>query len=129
MGPGWVVSDKTSGNYGARTHDTLTDDEKFFVENSDRAATLAESSDPHADYSFDDYALAELDGTFYVFNTVGCSCPSPCEVWDLDKKGTREEIVEWLQPAGEAFNEFIREVAKVWPEVTAPEPRTNRWDY
>lgn len=40
--------------------------------------------DADASYSYDDYALCELDGKFYLFSTSGCSCPSPSETWQVD---------------------------------------------
>jgi hypothetical protein len=40
--------------------------------------------DEDADYSFDDWALVELDGEFYLVNAAGCSCPSHEETWGVD---------------------------------------------
>jgi hypothetical protein len=40
--------------------------------------------DKDASYSYDDFALCELDGQFYLLETSGCSCPSPSETWGID---------------------------------------------
>lgn len=34
-------------------------------------------------YSYDDWALVELEGKFFLINTAGCSCPSPTETWHV----------------------------------------------
>lgn len=125
--------------YGARDFGTLTEDEKHFAANAERATTIAEAEDPHADYSYNDWALCELDGLFYVFYTSGCSCPSPSETWELHFKGGRDETLDWLalpesrQEAfsrGEAFAEFLRKIeAAGWTLRTpAPAPR-GRYDW
>jgi hypothetical protein len=131
-GPSWVEYNAGSGGYGARTS-MLTPDELFFCENSARATTIAESQDPHANYDYNDYALAELDGTYYAFNTSGCSCPSPSETWELIFKGERRELLEFLSKGGgsEAWNEFLREIEKGGIELLspAPQPSANRYDW
>lgn len=138
-GPSWV---STRG----RSTDNLTDDERFFCENSDRAVTLAESSDPDADYSYDDYALAELDGVYYIFNTSGCSCPSPDETWELEFKGNRDELLDRLVSGGltqfdtssrrwsrgkESWHEFLRQVEAtgIVLRTPAPAPSRSRYDW
>lgn len=40
--------------------------------------------DKEADYSYDDWALCELDGKYYLLSTSGCSCPSPAETWRVE---------------------------------------------
>lgn len=40
-------------------------------------------NDAEANYSYDDWALVELDGQFYWLHTSGCSCPSPTETWGV----------------------------------------------
>lgn len=35
-------------------------------------------------YEYDEFALVELDGLFYLLQTSGCSCPSPSETWGVD---------------------------------------------
>lgn len=58
---------------------------------------LAEADDPHANYSFDDYALVyckELK-TFYLFNTSGCSCPSQEE--NAAEYATDSNITSWRE--------------------------------
>lgn len=132
-GPSWVkYIPGDARSYGART-DGLTPDELFFCENSDRAKVIAESSDPHSSYYYDDYALAELDGAYYAFNTSGCSCPSPDETWGLIFKGSRDELLAFLDSGGgsEAWNEFLREVEKGGIALLkpAPAPSSKRYDW
>lgn len=132
-GPGWVTSNKEE-QWGARTHGNLSEEETFFVENSDRAETIAESSDPFADYSYDNWALAVLDGKYYVFNTSGCSCPSPSETWSLIFSGDEPALLKYLDQDKpyEAFAEFLREIeqtGKLQLKSPAPEPRQNRYDW
>jgi hypothetical protein len=131
-GPSWVVYNRDAG-YGARTSG-LTADELFFCENSERANTIAESRDPHAFYSYDDYALAELDGAYYAFNTSGCSCPSPDETWGLIFKGSRDELLaflKWSDDSTEAWREFLREIEKGGIALLkpAPVPSSKRYDW
>ena len=110
-GPDWVQHICTGNDNGSRTGE-MSADEKFFVENHARATTLVESTDPESNYSYDDYALAELDGELYVFNTSGCSCPSPSETWDLQIKGGRGDVIAWANSHdsynSSAFHEFKR---------------------
>lgn len=140
LGVGWIRARPSGKNryddgfYGGRGYDELSADEKYFVDNAARAKHIAESDDPASCYSFDDNALYELDGSFYWFNTSGCSCPSPDEVWDLVMKGTREEIAAKLTPdladyPSEAHNAFVRAVkAAGWDELgDAPEGRKTDW--
>ena len=133
-GPSWVQHISTGGSsYGSRTSE-LTDDELHFLKNHDRAETLVETEDPHADYSYDDYALAVLDEQFYVFNTSGCSCPSPSETWDLIFKGDQLELViflEGLRDKNEACNEFLRgaEDHGILLQSPAPNPNKRRYDW
>lgn len=139
--PEWIRTPEPGAylGYGARDFGTLTDAERMFVAGRDRAVTIAESEDPHADYSYDDWALCKLDGLFYAFNTSGCSCPSPSETWTLVKHGTLEEMLDWLvmgAPDGpyklssEAFAEFLRKIESAgWTlKQPAPPPRA-RYDW
>lgn len=101
------------------------------INNWERVITLCESEDPHACYSFDDYALCELDDEYYVINTSGCSCPAPAEVWDVLFSGTKSQVEEYLSQSvniGEARNEFLREVYKLGWNVPNPEPG-KRYDW
>ena len=124
--PDWIqhISVDSSG-WAARTA-PLSPAEQFFIENRERAATIAESSDPNASYSYDDWALCELDGTFYAFNTSGCSCPSPSETWSLAASGSRDEMLDFLkmEPGGgyEAFAEFLRQIEKAGWTLRSPAP-------
>ena len=134
-GPSWVKYVPGDGySYGARTTG-LRADEQFFVDNMERAETLAESTDPHSNYDFDDWALALLDGQYYVFNATGCSCPSPEETWSLAFKGSPAELLGYLDTpenrTSEAFNEFLREIEKAGLVLLtkAPEPSNNRYNW
>ena len=142
--PEWIrVLDPGSSNYNgynARDYSTLSDAERAFVAGLDRAVLIAESEDPHASYSYCDWALCELDGRFYAFNTSGCSCPSPSETWELVKHGTCEEMLDWLVMgtndgqytiSDEAFAEFLRKIeAAGWTlRQPAPAPKANRYDW
>lgn len=90
--PAWLVVD---GNYSRKMAE-LSDPERLFMQNKDRATCLLLTEDPEACYSYDDYALCSLDGVYYVFNTSGCSCPSPDETWRLEAHGTKTEIQDWI---------------------------------
>ncbi len=122
-GPSWVVSSK-SERWGARTHDKLDADEAFFVDNAERAVLIAESSDPNANYDYNDYALCELDGRFWLFNTSGCSCPSPTETWCVSWiVPSKEEALAKLVPCrDEAFHELLRQVEKAGWTLKEPAP-------
>lgn len=130
-GPDWIRVPESGEylGYGSRDFGNLTDDEKHFAANHARAVTIAESEDPHADYSYDDWALCELDGLYYAFNTSGCSCPSPSETWELMFKGDRESLLNWLATPinynAEPFAEFLRKIeAAGWTlRSPAPSPR------
>ena len=55
----------------------------------------AEYSVPDLRFEYDELALIELDGMFYILQTSGCSCPSPSETWIIDKgPGTRSEVAK-----------------------------------
>lgn len=50
-------------------------------------------TDDEADYSYDDWALVLLEGSYYLFATTGCSCPSPKETWRVEiGPATLEEV-------------------------------------
>lgn len=40
--------------------------------------------DEEASYSYDEFALCELDGAYYLLSTSGCSCPSADETWIIE---------------------------------------------
>lgn len=52
--------------------------------------------DKDACYSYDDFALCELDGKFYLLQTTGCSCPSPSETWRVVSSGTIDNIKAYV---------------------------------
>jgi hypothetical protein len=51
-------------------------------------------SDESLSYAYDEMALCELDGQFYLLSTSGCSCPSPSETWDIDIGPTTLEKIK-----------------------------------
>lgn len=54
--------------------------------------------DAEASYSYDDWALVELDKNFYLFSTSGCSCPSPSETCRLEiGPATLDQIEEHVK--------------------------------
>lgn len=55
---------------------------------------LRVTSDPAADYSYDDLALMLRDDGLYVLvETSGCSCPSPIETWGTVCEGSLADMV------------------------------------
>lgn len=54
---------------------------KKLVKNRAKIEVLWEINDDYAGYTFDDFALIRLGREYYLLNTSGCSCPSPCENW------------------------------------------------
>jgi len=48
--------------------------------------------DENAGYEYDEFALVQIDGVFYLLQTIGCSCPSPSETWHVRHKGTIADI-------------------------------------
>lgn len=106
--------------------------EREIIDAWDAAATLAESSDPEADYSFCDYALIQIGDVFYVTNASGCSCPSQSEVWCVGHRGDRDSTVAFISAEtdsgywSEAWHEFQRAVAAIgWP---VPSPAKSGYD-
>lgn len=109
--PSWIQSLRPDdeGSYGARNQSTLSDEEKRFVRDRDLAETIAEVADPYADYSYNSWALCSLDGCYYVFNTSGCSCPSPSETWELVLWGGHSKVLDWLNEKNEACHKQAEE--------------------
>lgn len=58
--------------------------EKLIISRRADLVIWAEISDDQADYSYDDWALVQLDNDFYLLSTAGCSCPSPSETWGVN---------------------------------------------
>jgi hypothetical protein len=135
--PDWIaVHDGSSGwSSSGRTRGSLSGVERFFVDNIARAVTICESSDPDASYSYDDYALCELDGAFYLFNTSGCSCPSPnetwCVQWVADSKSAVIERIDLEAARKEpAYHAFVAALAAAWPDsISVPEYEGWRGDW
>ena len=78
--------------------------------------------DSEASYDYDDWALCELDGKYYLLSTSGCSCPSPSETWGLQHgPATLAEIREHLKEGnyegytvpGKQMDEFMDLIDKV----------------
>lgn len=56
-------------------------EERVLIDNRNRIEVIGVVTDAEANWSFDDYALVLLDGSYYLLNTSGCSCPLPEEEW------------------------------------------------
>lgn len=79
----WVAHpDGLRSNYNGNTKDT--DTEAMLVSRRYDLEIIGGVSDEEASYSYDDWALCELDGRYYLLSTSGCSCPSPEETWRLE---------------------------------------------
>lgn len=70
----------------------LNADEKKLADNRERIRFLGGVEDEDASYSFDDAAIVELDGTYYLVQAAGCSCPSHEEQWGVEAVGTLSDI-------------------------------------
>lgn len=70
-----------------------TKEENFLINNRNKLNIVGGVCDRDASYSYDDFALVELDGEYWLCQTSGCSCPSPSETWCVDiGPTTLEEI-------------------------------------
>lgn len=58
---------------------------KELIANRYELNIIGSIEDKEASYSYDDWALIELKGKFYMLATSGCSCPSPSETWRIEK--------------------------------------------
>lgn len=120
-------------SYGSMRDGALSDAEEVFLDSRDDAITLVETSDPDGSYSYDDWALCEIRGTFWVFSTSGCSCPSPDETWTLETHGTRDDVIAFFNGPGKGYRssgeeEFRRALAKLgWPVTTVEAGRRFDW--
>lgn len=129
--PNWL---KIRDGYGGRSYENISEVERFVIDNAAIAKVVAKSSDPHADYSYDDFALIEIDEYYCVFETSGCSCPDPSDTWGLVWMGTRNQLSakiseKWKDSySSSGWIAFQQEVAKIWPEVTAPK-QGKRYDW
>lgn len=100
---------------GYRSLTSFGEDEIFIRENAHRITTIAESENPEAYYSFDNYVLLKVDGEdlYYVTNASGCSCPSEEDVWYVIMSGTEDDIREYLNinhnNKDAAFSQFVYE--------------------
>jgi hypothetical protein len=79
---GWVAHPEGTGSYYGRSD--LDNIEKEVVARRYELDIIGGISDNDASYSYDDWALAKLDGKYYLFSTSGCSCPSPTETWRIE---------------------------------------------
>ena len=76
----------------SQVNDRNDEDQKYLVENRSRIRFLGGIEDEDASYSFDDTAVVELDGVYYLVQAAGCSCPSHEETWGVEGKGSIAEI-------------------------------------
>lgn len=72
--PDWV---------GHPSCESPSEDERKLIDGRDRIRGIGYVNDAEAYYSYDDYALVQFDGAFYLLNTSGCSCPLPYETWHI----------------------------------------------
>ena len=128
--PSWIRhSEFDQSSWGDRTG-ALTAEERAFIEGRERAITIAEASDDRMAYEYDDWALCELDGVYYVFETSGCSCPSPSETWWLVKCGGKEEILDFLDAeTGQSICFLLRAVEAVGWTLRKPAPVASGSDW
>lgn len=59
--------------------------EEFLIQHRYEIEIIGGIQDNTASYSYDDWALCELKGKYYMLSTSGCSCPSPTETWRIEK--------------------------------------------
>lgn len=71
-----------------------TEIEKSLQDEPERWEFIFLSTDPLADYSYDDLALMKRnDGIYSIIRTTGCSCPSPTETWGEEESGTIDGLL------------------------------------
>lgn len=72
--------------------------EKLIIAHREDLIVWGEVSDDDACYSYDDWALVQLDNDFYLLATSGCSCPSPSETWYVNVgPGTLDDILAKIE--------------------------------
>lgn len=71
----WVAHPNASPS---NEHECLLVKERYRIE------ILGGVLDDEACYEYDEWALCELDGKYYLLSTSGCSCPSPSETWRIE---------------------------------------------
>lgn len=79
---GWVAHEDGLSTYKSSEPINLV--EQVLVARRYELEILGGVTDETASYSYDDWALCELDGEYYLFSTSGCSCPSPNETWRVE---------------------------------------------
>lgn len=123
MLPEYMVDSRKGEKY-CRTYSNLAPEEKLLLDRADDAQLLCEISDGGS-YGYDDWALIELDGLYYIVNTSGCSCPDPADTWYIVRGGTKQDIILELNGPNGINKRFRNAVAKLagWEAVNTPEPR------
>lgn len=129
MLPSWMKAGQGSLYDYSRSYKNLDPAEKLLIDNAADVKLLCEKSDGRS-YEYDDSALLEYNGVYYVMNTSGCSCPDPCETWGLEFQGTKEETIAWFNKREFGRLRFHNAVAKLegWEEVIPTEiPKGYDW--
>ena len=73
--------------------DSGNDDMAFLAAHRYELEIIGGVRDNDASWSYDDWALTKLDGSYWLLATKGCSCPSPVETWRIEMgPATIEEI-------------------------------------
>lgn len=132
MLPDYMVDTRIKHKYGyalGRSYQNLSVEEQQLLDNRDAAQILCEVHDG-ASYEYDDWALIQLNDTYYVVNTSGCSCPDPADTWYIVRAGTKQDIVLELMGSNGINRAFRNVVAKLdgWEAVTPCEPK-KRYDW
>lgn len=85
----WVGTDRSN----------LSDAARRLVRNRDKLRLVVGVVDDNLSYEFDETALVELKGKYYLAQTSGCSCPSPSENWEVthgpvDARGMLKKVLD-----------------------------------
>lgn len=75
--------------------------ERLFINRRAEVDVLGRISDDNASYDYDDWAVCELDGAYYLLSTSGCSCPDPSETWGVQMGPLSLEEIRARLVAGE----------------------------
>lgn len=98
--PNEYVDEYSSGEYWWVAHPDgagSTEEERYLEQYRYELEIHGGVSDDEASYSYDDFALIEApNGTFYMLETSGCSCPSPSETWRIEARGTLKDIRDYV---------------------------------
>lgn len=71
---GWVGSPECENRGAIELH---------LIAHRDEINVIGGIEDEEDSWSYDEIALVELHGQYYLLQTAGCSCPSPSETWEV----------------------------------------------